>query len=183
MLEHFAEDALLVCHERFWGVKLRGLTFVHDENFVAADDGVESVSNAENSCTQELLVDQLLNGLLGHDVDVGCGFIQDDNLVAPENGSDYTNELPLANTQILSLVLDLELQTLSILILNFLFGILDFLLSLLVLFFILFRNLLNIFTSVFALILIIFFATTSLFAFLQDPLPSLLLGLLFLFVL
>ena len=50
LLEHFAKDTFFVRHERLWGVKLRGLTFVHDENFVAADDGIEAVSDAENSC-------------------------------------------------------------------------------------------------------------------------------------
>lgn len=43
------------------------------------------MSNGKHSAVLELILNQSLNFLLSGQIDVGCGFIQDDNLVLPQN--------------------------------------------------------------------------------------------------
>jgi hypothetical protein len=44
----------------------------------------------------ELLVHQLLYFLLRDEIDVGCGFVQNDDLILSKDSSDDTDELLLA---------------------------------------------------------------------------------------
>mmetsp|Transcript_4367 Transcript_4367/g.5426 ORF Transcript_4367/g.5426 Transcript_4367/m.5426 type:complete len:204 (-) Transcript_4367:2931-3542(-) len=62
----------------------------------------------------ELLSNQLLDGLLCHHVDIGRRFVKHNQLIAPEDGPQNTNELALANRQVLALLLDLEFETFAI---------------------------------------------------------------------
>jgi hypothetical protein len=41
------------------------------------------MGDAQHSRTGKLLIDQLLDGLLGDDINVGSSFVQDHDLVAP----------------------------------------------------------------------------------------------------
>jgi len=55
---------------------------VQKENSVAADDGVQSVSDSQHGGALELLRNQFLHGLLCHNIDVGSSLVQDNKLVA-----------------------------------------------------------------------------------------------------
>lgn len=100
------------------------------EHFIALNDSVESVCNGQDRCASKLLTDQLLDRLLGHDIDVCGGLVKQDDFVVAEDGADDADELALSDTEVLALFLDLELETLSFFILLFLILILFFLFSL-----------------------------------------------------
>ena len=137
LLEHLAKDALFVGHEGLRRIKLNGLTLVHDEDFVAPDYSVESVGYAQDSRAVEFFIYELLDCLLGHHVDVGSGFIEDDNLVAAKDCSDDTDELALTDTKVLAFFLDFEFEALAFLFVIIFFAVLFFIffLFLLLLFF------------------------------------------------
>ena len=88
--------------------------------FIALDDCVESVCNGQDRRVFELLTDQLLDCLLGHDIDVCSGLVKQDDSVVAEDGADDTDELALADTEVFAFFLDLELKTLSFLLFLFL---------------------------------------------------------------
>ena len=73
------------------------MSLVHDEDLVALDNRVKAMSYAKNSCSFEFLIDELLDGLLRDNINVGSGFIEHDEFVAPENGSDDADKLALAH--------------------------------------------------------------------------------------
>ena len=81
VLEESREFALWILHELFWIIVLEDLSLVEEENLVALDDGVKSVGNGHGGGVLELLGDHLLDLLLGDHIDVGCGFIKDNNFV------------------------------------------------------------------------------------------------------
>ena len=85
------------------------------KHLITLNDGVESVCNGQNSRVCELLTDQLLDGLLGHNINVCGGLVEQDDSVVAEDGADDTDELALADTEVFAFFLDLELQTLSFL--------------------------------------------------------------------
>ena len=144
-----------------------------DKNLVASDDRVQAVSDAKHSSALELLVDQLLDVLLGNHIDVGSGFIEDDNFVASEDGSDDTDELSFAHAQVLALFLDLEVETFAIILILLVFLLL----------FVIFLFILIFFLLLFVFLLFIRVRLFRLFIFLQESLSSLLLGLLLFFIL
>ena len=78
------------------------------------------MGDANDSCTLELLIDQLLDSLFGDYVNVGGSFIKNDDAVGAEDSSDDADELTLTNTQVLSFLLDLEFKAFAILIVLFL---------------------------------------------------------------
>ena len=78
------------------------------------------MSNCEGCGILELLSDELLNFLLSDNIDICSGLIQDDNFVTAKNGSHNTDELLLSDTKIVSLFLDLELETLVVIFILFL---------------------------------------------------------------
>ena len=114
---------------------------------ITLDDSVESVCNGQDRRVFELLTDQLLDCLLGHDIDVCSGLVEQDDSVVAEDGADDADELALADTEVLALFLDLELKTLS------------FLFLLLILILILLFSLLGLnFVAIFLLFILRFFA-------------------------
>ena len=73
----------------------------------------------DDRAVSELLLNELLDPLLGDDVDVGGGFVQDNDLVLAEDGPADANELPLARAQVSAAFRDLEVDA-STLFLGFL---------------------------------------------------------------
>jgi len=64
----------------------------------------------EHSRTSELLIDQLLDGLLGDYIDVGRRFIEHDELAAAQDRPDDADQLALADRQVLALLLNFEVK-------------------------------------------------------------------------
>ena len=71
-----------------------------DEHQVALDNRVEPMSNSNDRTLSELLLDQRLDFLLSHDVNVCSGLIKHDDLVLAQDGAANADELPLSNAQI-----------------------------------------------------------------------------------
>ena len=68
------------------------------------------MSDCQNGRISELLRNHSLDRLLRHHVDVGSGLVQHHKLASAEDRSDDAEELALADRQILTLLLDLELE-------------------------------------------------------------------------
>ena len=79
------------------------------EHFITLNDSVESVCNGQDRCASKLLTDQLLDCLLGHDIDVCSGLVEQDDSIVAEDGADDADELALADTEVFAFFLDLEL--------------------------------------------------------------------------
>ena len=177
VLEKSREFALWILHELLWIIVLQDLSLVEVKDLVTLDDSVESMGNGHGSGVLELLSDHLLDLLLGNNINIGCGFIENHNLVSSEDGADNANELLLANAEVASLFLDLEVEALSIIFLL----ILIFLLLLVLLFVFLLATsliiLLLLFRSLVISLLILLFVTLFLIVIL------LLILLVFVFVL
>ena len=71
-----------------------------DEHPVALDNRVEPMSNRNDRTLSELLLDQRLDFLLSHDVNVCSGLIKHDDLVLAKDGPADTNKLAFASAQI-----------------------------------------------------------------------------------
>ena len=56
------------------------LAEAEDENAVTLDDGVDTMGDDDHGRVGELSVDEQLDLLLGDDIDIGGGFVQDDHL-------------------------------------------------------------------------------------------------------
>ena len=67
------------------------------------------MGDAKDSCIFELLVDELLDCLFSHDVDIRSSFVKNHDLISAQNGPNYTNELPFSQAEIIALLLDLEI--------------------------------------------------------------------------
>ena len=133
LLSQLGEGGVGVGHELLRRVVLKDSALVEEQDLVTIDDRIETMSNGEHSCTLELLLNDLLDGLFGDDVNVGSCFIENDELVATKDGSDDANELTLADRQVLSFLLNLEEETFAVFffLLSLLFGGLLFLVFLL----------------------------------------------------
>ena len=76
-----------VCHKVLWRVVLHFLTLVEDQNLVALNNSVQTVSNRQNCRTIKFFCDELLNSLLCDHIDVGGSLIQKYDLVPAEDCS------------------------------------------------------------------------------------------------
>ena len=63
--------------------------------------------HSDDGRVSERLVDQLLDLVLGGQVDVGCGLVHDDQSVVAQYGTTYAQQLLLAGAQVGALVVDL----------------------------------------------------------------------------
>lgn len=72
------------------------------------------MGDRDHSSVREFLIDQSLDFLLGDNVDVGGGFIQDDYTWWPQNSSANTDQLTLPWWQILATFSDFHLESLNI---------------------------------------------------------------------
>ena len=77
-------------------VKLDDLAVGEHHYLVTLHDGVQPVRNRDQSAVTELRLDQLLNLLLSHQVDVGSGLVQDDDFGVSEDSSADANKLLLS---------------------------------------------------------------------------------------
>lgn len=109
-VDQFGEVTLRALPQLVGRVELGHLSVVEDEDAVRLDDGLESVGDNDHGAVFEALLDQLLYGLLGHDVDVGGGFVQDDDLVLSEDGAADADERLLARAQVLAAGPNVEVQ-------------------------------------------------------------------------
>lgn len=100
-----------VVHEVGRGVVLQYLTLAQHKHFVALNDRVEAVSNCDDSRVGERNVDQFLDLLLGHNINVSSGFIEHNHLVLPQYGSTNANQLPLTRREIFTTFRDLHVKT------------------------------------------------------------------------
>ena len=66
------------------------------------------MSNTNNTGTLELFINELLDSLLSDHIDVGCGFIENNNTVWPQNGPHNTDELALTYAQVLSFLFNFK---------------------------------------------------------------------------
>lgn len=108
--EELGEDGGRVVHEGLGSVELADRAVGEHEDAVGVDDGVEAVGDGEDGGGGELLEDQLLNDFFGFDVDVGGGFVHEDNAVLLEDGADDADELFLARSEVLAVGLDLLVE-------------------------------------------------------------------------
>ena len=71
---------------------------VHDDDFVIICNGVESMSNGDDGVVFELCFQDSLNQFVSPHVDIGCGFVQHQELVVlPQQSSSQTQQLFLTN--------------------------------------------------------------------------------------
>ena len=106
---------LWILHQSSWRVIFKHLAMRQDQHFITLDDRVESVSDRDHSTFGELLLDQLLDLLFCHDIDVCSGLIKDHNSILSQDSPADTNELLLSRAQIGTCLADLEVNTLGFL--------------------------------------------------------------------
>ena len=87
------------------------------KNFVAFDDSVQAVSNCNHCAFGELLLNQLLNLLLGHDINICSGFVKHDDFVLTQDGSANADKLAFSSAQICATFTDLEVDALALFLL------------------------------------------------------------------
>jgi len=68
------------------------------------------VCNSNHGATLEAFVNQLLDSSLSNNVDVGSGFVKDDNFVLLEGSSANTDDGFLSRTKIVTVGVDMEVQ-------------------------------------------------------------------------
>lgn len=126
-------------------VEFFDFTIAHDEDFVALNDGLESMSNGNHGTVLEALLDHFLDLILGDEVNVSSSFIEDDNFALLHDGSADANDSFLTRAEVATLLVDVETKERLIFLLlliglllrfTFLFRLLFFLLLLLLLFFV-----------------------------------------------
>ena len=105
-----------VFHQDFWRVIFENLPLSEYKYLVTPDDGVNPVRDRDHCAILELLLDQLLNLLFCHDVDICGGFVQDDDFVLGKNRSTDADQLLLARTQVGSSLSNLEVDTSALLL-------------------------------------------------------------------
>ena len=71
------------------------------------------MGDGDDSEVSELLVDKFLNLFLSNQVDVGGGFIHDDDLVLAEDSSDDADELSFARGKVVASFFDFEVDWIS----------------------------------------------------------------------
>ena len=69
------------------------------------------MSNRNDGTLGKLLLDQLLDALLCHNIYIRRGFIQHDHFVLSQYGPAYANQLPLTSAQISTLLSYLEVDS------------------------------------------------------------------------
>ena len=84
-LAQLGKGAFRICHKPLRRVVLDQLTLAQQHDAVGVDDRVEAVRNSQDCGINELFVDQLLDGPLRDDVDVGGGFVEHHELASSED--------------------------------------------------------------------------------------------------
>lgn len=87
---------------------------LQDKDTIRIDDSVKSVGDGDDRAVLECLIHGLVDDGLSPHVDVGSCLIHEDNFSRLENGSSNADQLTLADRQVLSVLGDLSLETLSL---------------------------------------------------------------------
>jgi hypothetical protein len=109
-LEQLCELAVRVLHERLWRIEFLHFSEAQHENFVALDDGVQSMSNGDDGGALKEGFQESLDSFFGYDVDVGSGLIKDDNLTLSQDGTTDANELLFSIAQIGTVFINFHIQ-------------------------------------------------------------------------
>ena len=88
---------------------------VEYQDSIAPYNSVQTMGNSNHCAVFKLLLDQLLDLLLCHDVDVCGGFVEDDYLVLAQDGATDADKLALSCAQIRTPFIDLKVDTLALL--------------------------------------------------------------------
>ena len=75
VLKHLTKNARLISYERLSRTKFYCFPTIHDQDFVTLNNCIQSMSYTYDSCTFKFFIDQLLNGLLGDDINISRGFV------------------------------------------------------------------------------------------------------------
>jgi len=92
LVDQLREVTFWVFHQGFWAIIFSNFTIRHDHDFIRFNNGLKSMGNSQHCASLELLMDELLDLLLSFNIDVGCSFIKDHNLVLPQNGTADLNQ-------------------------------------------------------------------------------------------
>ena len=95
--DHLGEESFLLLEELVRRTSLNDSTPAHDDDLVVVGDGVETVGDGDDGGVGELGVDAVLDELVGGHVHVRRGFVQDQELVAPQQCACQTQQLLLSH--------------------------------------------------------------------------------------
>ena len=79
LLKKLGELGVGVSHQSRRLVIFQDLSEGEDQYSVTLDDGVQAMRNGDHGRVTEFLRDQSLDRLFCHHINVGCGFVQDDD--------------------------------------------------------------------------------------------------------
>lgn len=114
---HFPKRTSLFLQELSWGTKFKDFPKAEDQNAVVVHDSLETVSDRDDQCAGKLLSNRLLNLgtcsgrvlrkystgstnlVVESRVNLGSGFVHDDYIRAPQNGSGQRQQLTLSSAQ------------------------------------------------------------------------------------
>ena len=85
-----------------------------EQDHVTVYYGVQAMGNSKKRRTLELLIDETLYGFLGYDIDVGSSLIENNYLIAAQDGSNDANKLAFSYRQVFAFLLYLEFEAFSI---------------------------------------------------------------------
>lgn len=117
LFEEAREVRLWVLHQNRRGVVLKDLAVRQDKHSVTLDDRVESVGDRDHSAIRKLLLNERLNSLLRHNVNVRGSLVQNHHLVLPKNRSADTDQLSLTSAEVSASFRDLKVDALTLLFL------------------------------------------------------------------
>ena len=107
-MQQRTETGLWVCHKFLRLIVLNNAAFRKHEYLVRRNNRIHPVGDCDHGRCLELSRDQLKDPLLCHNIDIGCGFIQDHDLVLAQDSSANTNKLLLTDRQVRASLFDLE---------------------------------------------------------------------------
>ena len=107
VIHEFGEMALRILEKNLRVIEFGNFTIAHNHDLVTFDNCLKSMGNCNHGAVFELFIDELLDHLLSLNIDVGCCFIEEDDLIFPENGSADLNERLFARGKI---VIDLKVE-------------------------------------------------------------------------
>ena len=94
LLYHGREVAILhLCQEDIWFVKLNQTSRVQDNNTIHVNNGIEPMSDSQNSAVVELCSNGFLNESICFQVYIGRCLIQDENFVSLEERTGKAEQL------------------------------------------------------------------------------------------
>ena len=83
---------------------------VHDQNLVASEDCVETMSNDQHCTISKRFTYRVLHQTIGFAVDGSCGFIEHYDAGVTKNGSSHAKQLSFANTEVFTIFNDFAVK-------------------------------------------------------------------------